>query len=178
MQLVFLYGPAAAGKLTIARELVRLTGLRLFHNHLVVDALLAAFEFGSESFVKLREPMWLDVFGEAARIDRSLIFTFAPEGTVSPGFVPRVVEVVQDGGGRVRFVRLLISPAEQERRIDAPSRRAFGKLTSLEILRRLRATGASAYPDLPAELTIDTEQMTPLQAARQIAEQFAIPLIG
>jgi cytidylate kinase len=38
MKLLFLYGPAASGKLTIARELTTLTGFALFHNHLVVDA--------------------------------------------------------------------------------------------------------------------------------------------
>ena len=41
MKLVVLHGPPAVGKLTVARELARLTGWRLFHNHLVVDALLA-----------------------------------------------------------------------------------------------------------------------------------------
>jgi len=34
MNLVFLHGPAASGKLTVGRELSRLTGYRLFHNHL------------------------------------------------------------------------------------------------------------------------------------------------
>ncbi len=37
--LVYLYGPPAVGKLTVATELQRLTGFRLFHNHLTVDAL-------------------------------------------------------------------------------------------------------------------------------------------
>jgi hypothetical protein len=35
MDLVFIHAPAAAGKLTIARELQKLTGLRVFHNQLV-----------------------------------------------------------------------------------------------------------------------------------------------
>jgi tRNA A37 N6-isopentenylltransferase MiaA len=33
MELLFIYGPAAVGKLTIGRELAKLTGYRLFHNH-------------------------------------------------------------------------------------------------------------------------------------------------
>ena len=40
MKLVFIWGPAASGKLTIARVLAAQTGITLFHNHLVVDALL------------------------------------------------------------------------------------------------------------------------------------------
>lgn len=37
---------AASGKLTIARELEKLTGLGVFHNHLVVDALPGLVEKG------------------------------------------------------------------------------------------------------------------------------------
>ena len=43
MRLTFLYGTAAAGKLTVARRLSALTGDALFHNHLVVDAVAAVF---------------------------------------------------------------------------------------------------------------------------------------
>ena len=72
MRLVFIHGPAASGKLTVARELAARTGLSLFHNHLVVDALLAVFPFGSPGFVLLRETMWMDVFRAAAAEGRSL----------------------------------------------------------------------------------------------------------
>ncbi len=50
--LVFIYGPAAAVKLTTARALGRLTGLPVFHNHLVVNAVVAVFPFGSREFVR------------------------------------------------------------------------------------------------------------------------------
>jgi hypothetical protein len=43
---VFLYG-AAAGKLTVANEIARLTGFKVFHNHLSMDAVLPVFEFAS-----------------------------------------------------------------------------------------------------------------------------------
>ena len=66
MKLLFLYGPAASGKLTIARELATLTGFALFHNHLVVDAVAAVFPFGSDQFVKPREQFWLAMFHEAS----------------------------------------------------------------------------------------------------------------
>lgn len=51
MELIFIYGPAVVGKLTIGRELAKLTGFRLFHNHLTVDAIMAVFDFGRESFI-------------------------------------------------------------------------------------------------------------------------------
>jgi hypothetical protein len=35
--LVYIYGPPASGKLTIAGRLSELTGIPLFHNHLTVN---------------------------------------------------------------------------------------------------------------------------------------------
>src|SRR3546814_4220106 len=99
VRLVFIHGAAASGKLTVARELAALTGLPLFHNHLVVDALLAVFPFGSPGFVLLRETMWMDVFRAAAAEGRSLIFTFHPEASVAPDFPGRVVTLVEAAGG-------------------------------------------------------------------------------
>lgn len=79
MRLLFLYGPIASGKLTVAQLVAERTGLALFHNHLVVDAVAAVFPFGSDAFVRLREQFWLDTFAAAAAEERSLVFTFAPE---------------------------------------------------------------------------------------------------
>ena len=169
MDLVFIHGPAAVGKLTVARALAEATGFGVFHNHLTVDALTAVFPFGSEPFVRLREQIWLGVFGEAARHRRSLIFTFTPERTVRPSFVPTAVALVESHGGRVRFVRLTCRPEELERRLTAESRRAFGKLRSPELFRQLAGEGAFEHPDLPGpDLLIDTGHTTPAEAAERI----------
>lgn len=177
MRLVFLHGPAAAGKLTTARALSELVGLPVFHNHLVVNALTALFPFGSPEFVRLRELFWMETFRAAAESGRSLIFTFAPESTVPAGFPGRVRELVAGIGGEVLFVRLEVSDAEQERRIENPDRREAGKLASRETLRRLRSAPppVRAAPDeMPADLVIDTERSTPQESARAIVERFGL----
>jgi cytidylate kinase len=101
MDLIFIHGPAAAGKLTVAGELAQLTGVRLFHNHLTVDAVTAVFDFGNEPFIMLREHIWLSVFREAAQRQVSLIFTFAPERTVRASFIQDTLDAVEGAGGRV-----------------------------------------------------------------------------
>lgn len=172
MQLIFMHGPAGAGKLTVARELARMTGLRLFHNHLVVDALTAVFDFGSEPFILLREHIWLSVFREAAERGISLIFTFTPERSVRSSFIQSTLDAVESAGGRVLFVELTCPTEELERRIEDASRAEYGKLRSLDLFRELVRTGAFEYPKLPdSGLSIDTSEVAPQQAAQKICER-------
>jgi hypothetical protein len=176
VKLIFIWGPAASGKLTVARELAKLTGLPVFHNHLVVDALLERLPFGDPEFVRLREAMWMAGFETAATSGSSLIFTFAPEPTVVDGFPDRVIELIEGEGGEVKFVRLTLSVVEQEKRINDDSRREFRKLTSLELLRELRPAFDRCEAEMPAaDLVIDTDDVTPDTAARRIAAAFDLP---
>lgn len=165
MRLIFIHGPPAVGKLTVARELAELTGLPLFHNHLAVDVLTPLFEFGSPSFVKLRELIWLSVFQEAAKHDVSLIFTFAPERTVRPSFIQDTITTIEARGGVVHFVRLTCAAGQIEQRLASPSRAEFGKLQSLDQYQALTRAGAFDYPEVPAVLTIDTGVVSPREAA-------------
>jgi hypothetical protein len=172
VDLVFLHGPPAAGKLTTARALERLVGFPVFHNHLVVDLLTTFFPFGTEAFVRLRERFWLDVIGEAAAAGRSVSFTYAPDTTVPAGFAGRVVDAVEAHGGRVRFVRLLVGRAEQERRLVLPGRQEFHKLDDVGWLRRTPPGPAPESP--PADLEVDTERSDPDASAAVIARHFGL----
>ena len=173
MNLVFLHGAPAVGKLTVARELATLTDARLFHNHLTVDLVSSLFPFGSEPFILLREQIWLAAFAEAARNDVSLIFTFSPERTVRERFIQDAVDIVEAAGGQVVFVELTCAAEELERRMEDASRKEFGKLTSLEQYRSLKAAGAFQFPKLPNGLSVDTTNQEPAASARLISEYLA-----
>jgi hypothetical protein len=171
MQCVFIYGPVASGKLTVANALKARSGMPVFHNHVAVDAALTLFEFGSPSFVRLRESIWLAAFREAAEAGRSFIFTFTPEASVPSSFIGAAKSEVEGAGGKVLFISLTCSEAAVEDRITRASRSAFGKLTSLDEYRRLRDADAFAFAPLPeAHLTIATDAVSPEDAAREIGE--------
>ena len=56
MKLVFLIGNGAVGKMTVGQELMKLTGLRLFHNHMTIEPVIEVFGYyDGETVIKLRE---------------------------------------------------------------------------------------------------------------------------
>ena len=174
MTLLFLHGLPGVGKLTVARELERITGAPIFHNHLTVDLLLSVFEFGSPGFVELREMIWLGVFERAAAGLPGLIFTFAAERTVEDGFAERAVGAVESAGGEVVFVELTCEIDALRRRIESPDRRKFGKLASAELFDRLVAEGTLFRLEPPAgsrRISIDTTRLDPAEAAARIARE-------
>jgi len=170
MKLIFLHGPPAVGKLTIARELAARTGWRLFHNHLTVDLVLSVFDFGTPGFIALREEIWLAVIRRALA-DRlpALIFTFNAENSVPQRFIDELWAEVVAAGGEVIPVHLTASEAIIEQRLGATSRHATRKLVDVTLYRQLRTAGVFATPTIPgSRLTIDTEKATPAAAADQI----------
>lgn len=171
MHLIFVYGPPAAGKYTVSRRVAELTGLPLFHNHLVVDAVAAVFPFGTQNFMRLREQFWMDAFEAAAAEDKSLIFTFQPENSVNPDFPAKVQNVVEGVGGRVTFVHLHLSREGQLARVENADRANFGKLRDVEILKaNLDQFEASTRAMPAADITIETEQMSAYDAAELIVK--------
>src|SRR5208283_3137204 len=165
-------------KLTVARELATMTGHKLFHNHLVVDLLLPMFEFGSAPFVELREEIWLSVFEQACRSQAAgLIFTFAPEATVRPGFIQRTLHVIAYGNGQVDFVELVCPLAELKRRLGDASRQQYQKLTSVSLFEELQAAGSFDASHMPKpRVSVDTSVCSPVEAAKQIVQ--ALELSG
>ncbi len=173
MKLVILHGPPAVGKLTVARELAALSGWKLFHNHLVVDALLEVFEFGSPGFVTLRERMWLDVFAEASASGLpGLIFTFNPESSVAQEFLQKLADGCRQRGDSLHFVALTCPEETIEQRLDDQAR-GGRKLRSLAMYRELRDAGVFKKPVMPpSEFTLDTSLHDPAAAARTLWQHF------
>ena len=178
MKLIFLHGLPGVGKLTVARELAKLTGFRLFHNHLAVDLVESIFDFGSLPFVELRETIWCQVFSHAVGADlNGLIFTFAYDSSVRSNFIEDTVKVIESSGGEVLFVGLTCSREELERRIAHPSRQSFGKLNSVSKLHELEDAGAFLDPGIPSHgLVVDTTELSAQEAARQIVSQLRLNL--
>jgi len=174
MEFVFIYGRPAVGKLTVAREVARLTGYRLFHNHLIVDAVRAVYDFGTAGFIALRDELWRTAFARLARDTElpGLIFTFNPENTVPQAFVDDLFALFEQAGATIHCVELICPEDEIERRLDTASRRDFSKLTDATLYLDLRAQGAFDQPVIRRNrLVIDTATTSAKEAAARVAAQ-------
>lgn len=74
MKLVIIIGNGAVGKMTVGQELAKITGLRLFHNHMSIEPIIDIFgEYNGDIVRKFREL----VFAEFSKTDKyGLIFTY------------------------------------------------------------------------------------------------------
>jgi shikimate kinase len=174
MKLLFLYGPPASGKFTVAKEVARLTDFKLFHNHLTLDLYEAIFDYGTELFRKLVEDTRISVLEQAAIHHVSgVIFTLVYEKDQDESFIGRVVDAVERHGGEVLFVQLYCQPIELKRRVSDESRKAFRKMSSPEALQR-NMERYDLFSPIPGHesLCIDTTNLSPSDVAQQIISHY------
>ena len=115
MHLVFVFGPPAAGKMTVGREICARTGYKLLHNHMTVEPVLDVFPFGSPAFGRLVNEFRRRILEEAVLALDGLVFTMVwglelPEDRT---LVSSYVDLVTAAGGHVTFVELYAELAER-----------------------------------------------------------------
>lgn len=177
IKLVFIYGPPASGKLTVARRLAKLTGFKLYHNHVSIQFVTSLFEFGTETFHRLIDKYRKEMMEEAARERIDTIFTFVYESKADDQFIREIIKRVKRHDGKLLFVRLHCNREELARRIGRPDRRALGKLTKERILDDL-FRGHDLDSEIPfgSSLSIDTAKHGPTSAAKMIIQHYKLPL--
>lgn len=176
MDLIYLYGPPAVGKLTVAKELAGRIGYRIFHNHLSIDCVLSVFDFGTEPFWRQVRKIREDMLAEAAQVGRDLICTSVYSRGDDDSQIERRLHAVERNGGRVCLVQLRCPLEVLEERVGAPARRAAGKLATADGLRRTLSADdlAAPIPDR-ASLQLDTDVLTATEAAERIIQHYLTP---
>lgn len=77
MKLVIIFGPHAVGKMTVGQELAKITGLKLFHNHMTIDIVSDLFRNMPEERFRLTNLFRKEIFDAYAKSkEYGLIFTY------------------------------------------------------------------------------------------------------
>ena len=183
MKLVFILGDAAVGKMTVGQELAKLTGLRLFHNHMTIEPVLEIFgRYDSKTIFELRDV----VFKNFAASDLSgMIFTLMMAFNMQEDwdYLEHVKAIFEPYGTEFYYVEL-IAPPEVRLERNSTENRLKHKPSKRDIEtsdRRLLNDGkkyrcVSFEGEIPFEnyLRIENSDMPPEDAARLIKETFGL----
>lgn len=176
LRLILIYGPPASGKLTVARELAKLTGYKVFHNHLTVDMADEVFAFGSRPWAEVvgRTRLLVAEIAAKERIP-GLIFTFVYGHPMDALHVKKLKRTVEKNGGTIHFVQLNCDHETLTKRVRNRSRGEFRKLRSRAKLKKLLSIWDLSIPIPDVEsLKIDTSKTSAMAAARRIKKHYRL----
>lgn len=171
MHVVFLYGPPAVGKLTIAKELQNRLGYKLLHNHMLINIFEDIFSYDHPAQTMLVREFRLRIIEECIKYNLDLILTSGSAG--DPGlfeYYDKVIDTVENSGGELAMVHLTADANTLLTRVEDFSRKEYGKNFGRKEMEEIISKYSSIfdkYPDLE-HLTINTRDTLASNAAEQI----------
>ena len=181
MKLLFLFGDAAVGKMTVGQELAKITDLRLFHNHMTIEPVIEIFGyFNPPAINRLRQV----IFEEYAKTDNyGMIFTFMFAFDMQSDWdeLERVKDIFRPCGAEFYYAEL-VAPQNIRLERNATENRLKHKASKRDIetsnLRLLNADKNHRFVSLPGEITfenyikIDNSELPAKTVAKMIKERF------
>ncbi len=175
MKLVFIYGPPAAGKLTVAEELAKLTKFKVFHNHHTVDLLTEFFEFDNPEFSRLSDSFRLEIMEALAKSNVNAVFTFVYARGSDDKFIHKAIARIRKHNGNVLFVQLVPERSKIFERITKASRRNYKKIKTIKALKKIMKK-YELFKKIPfvESLSIDNSNLSAKKVALQIKRHFKL----
>lgn len=172
MKLIFLYGPPAVGKLTIAKILEEKTGYKLLHNHLLVNPIAEVFPFENPANRLLTREFRLRIFEEAVKSDITLIATFGIAGNDPFAHITDIIYTVESHKGEICLVHLSADMDTLLQRVEDQFRKEHGKTLSKERLIEILNKNHDMLNKYSKKdhLSVNTAEIPPEEAAEKIIE--------
>jgi shikimate kinase len=182
---IFIYGPIAVGKLTVAKILSKKLGYKLLHNHLINNIVDEIFERQSYWNSVMKDNLRFYVYKTAGEAGVSFIATHAyahnfvsRAGLSDPKYVQTLEKKLTKLGIKFYPVHLKADNKELLRRVNIISRKQHGKLTDRKVMRELlgKRDDYKTSPKLKNNLIIDNTNLSPQKVANIIIKYFGIKL--
>lgn len=186
-----LFGPPAAGKMTVGREVARLTPYRLLHNHATIEPLLSVFDWGMPAFDRLKDEFRTRIVEEAVASDLPglvLTFAWALDLAEDTAVVEQMMAPVVGAGQPVDFVELWSSQETRLSREGTPLRLEHkaskrdvewsrGNLLEWDATYRLSTGPDQAFPFEARypHLRVDNDRLSASETAERIVAELALP---
>lgn len=109
MKFVVIFGPHAVGKMTVGQELSKITGLKLFHNHMTIDLVANFFDFGTPQGKRLVNLFRQEIFEEVSKSDLyGMVFTYmwAFNEQSDWDYIDNISNLFESNGSEVYFIEL------------------------------------------------------------------------
>jgi RNase adaptor protein for sRNA GlmZ degradation len=175
MKLLIIYGPPAVGKLTVAKELSKITDYNLFHNHLTLDLITPFIKFGKKDFWYQVHKIRLDLFELAAKKKVDLIFTWCYNKGGDDKKLNKIIRRVKKHDGEVIFAQLTTSKEILLKRVKRISRKNYGKVSSSKVLGS-HLDSHDFFSSVPHKnnLKIDNTKLSAKKTAQQIKKYYKL----
>lgn len=184
MKLVFILGDSAVGKMTVGQALAKITPLRLFHNHMMIEPVLEVFgQFRSDVIRKLRNII-LEEFGTSDHYGMIFTYMMAFDVPSEYEYLRQVQETLGVRDEDVCYVEL-IAPQSVRLERNITENRLLHKSSKRDTIasnaRLIRDDEHHRMVSLPGELPaqnylrIENESVPASDAARIIKAHFYFP---
>ena len=171
MKLIFLHGPPASGKYTIARILHATYGVHNFHNHLTIDVAKSLFDFGTDAFWDLTHRLRRTALAARAELgDGNVVFTNCYSSPHDDSTVAALEREITARGGEFIPVFLECSMEELRRRVADPARAEMRKLHSIEGLEEFMSAWNITALDRPNTIVVKTDGRSARACAQEVAD--------
>lgn len=125
MKFIIIFGPQAVGKMTVGEEIEKLTGLKLFHNHMTIELVSHFFGYSTPAGKRLVKLFREEIFQEVANSDLDgLIFTFMWAFNMQSdwNYIDHICNIFEAKGADIYFVELETDLEERIERNKSPHR--------------------------------------------------------
>lgn len=179
---IFIYGPQAVGKFTVAKILSKKLGYKLAHNHHINDFVEEVFERRTYEANFMKEFLRYALLENMIKAKINFVTTHcysdnfvSKTGLSDPKYVRTLEKKLTKLGAKFYPVHLKANNKELLRRVSMSSRKVFKKLTDKKIMSELILNHDwQSSPRLKNNLIIDNTNFSPKQVSDMIVKHFKI----